>query len=130
MLDHVAIGPLAENPPRKDAAPLVVALILHGELKEGAGFGRVFPRRRLFASAQPDDRAADAQRFAGLHFEFADQPVALVEQADDGDALGHRGCALDTAGFGRNALRLQRRRHALAAVGGCPVASGQRRRGG
>jgi hypothetical protein len=128
MLDHVAVGPLAENPARKDAAPLVVALILHGELNKSAGFGGVFPWRRLFACAQPDDRAADAQRFAGLHLELADQPVALVEQAQHRDALGHRCGAFDTAGFRGDALRLQRRRHRLAAVRGGPVASGQRRR--
>jgi len=60
MLDHIAVGPLAENPARKDAAPLVVALILHRQLHKSAGFGRIFPRRGLFARAQPDDRAADA----------------------------------------------------------------------
>jgi hypothetical protein len=130
MLDHIAVGPLAEKPARKDAAPLVVALVLHGKLDEGAGFGRVFPWRRLFARAQPDDRAADAQRVAGLHLQFADQPVALVEQAQHRDALSHRGCALDAADFGRNALRLQRRRDGLAAVRGGAITSGQRRRGG
>src|SRR3546814_2972757 len=38
-----------------------------------------------------------AHRFAGLHLELANQAVALVEQADDGDALGHRGRAFDAA---------------------------------
>src|SRR3546814_1625554 len=85
MLDHVAVGPLAENPARKDAAPFVVALVLHGQLDESPRFGRVFPRRGHLARAHPHDRAADAHRRAGLHLELADQPVALVEQADDGD---------------------------------------------
>lgn len=118
MLDHIAVGPLAENPARKDAAPLVVALILHGELHKSAGLGRVFPRCGLFARAQPDDRAADAQRFARLHLQLADQPVALVEQAQYRDALGHRSGALDAAGFGGDTLGLQLRRHGLAAVRG------------
>jgi hypothetical protein len=104
MFDHVAVGSLAEKPARKDAAPLVVALVLHGKLDEGAGFGGVFPWRRLFARAQPHDRAADAQRFAGLHLEFAHQSVALVEQAQHRDTLGHRGCPFDAVDFGRSAL--------------------------
>jgi hypothetical protein len=121
MLDHVAVGPLPENPARKDAAPFVVALVLHRQLDESPRFGRVFPRRGHFARAHPHDRAADAHRRAGLHLEFANQPVALVEQADDGDALGHRRRAFDAADFlrhpfgfgggryGRAAARLRRR---------------------
>src|SRR3546814_5309260 len=53
MLDHIALGPLLEHPARKDAIPFVVALILHGQLHEGAGFWRVLPRLGLFAGAQP-----------------------------------------------------------------------------
>jgi hypothetical protein len=130
MLDHIAVGPLAEKPARKDAAPFVVALILHRKLDEGAGFGGVFPWRRLFARAQSHDRASLAHRFAGLHLQFAHQPVTLVEQPQHRDALRHRGCALDAADFGGNALRLHRRRDGLAAVRGRAVASGQRRPGG
>jgi len=51
VLDHIAIGPFAEDPARKDAVPFVVALILHRQLDEGAGFGRILPRRGLFAGA-------------------------------------------------------------------------------
>jgi hypothetical protein len=104
VLDHVAVGPLAENPARKDAAPLVVALILYRQLDEGTRFGRIFPRRGLLARAQPNDRPADPQRFARLHLDIADQPVALVEQTDDGNTLAHRGRAFNAADFLRNAF--------------------------
>jgi hypothetical protein len=129
VLDHVAVGPLAENPARKDAIPFVVALVLHGQLDEGARLGRIFPRRGLLARAQSHDRAADARRIAGLHLEFADKAVALVEQADDGDALGHRGRALDAADFLRHAFGLGdlRRLVSPARLGpGCPVAGAER----
>jgi hypothetical protein len=131
VLDHVAVGPLAENPARKDAIPFVVALILHRQLDERTRFGRIFPRRRLFARAQPDDRAADACRFAGLHLEFADEPVAFVEQADDGYALGHRGRAFDAADFLPHAFGFGDGRDCGAATRfrRCPVAGGQRGRG-
>jgi hypothetical protein len=132
VLDHVAIGPLAKNPPRKDAIPFVVALVLYGQLDEGTRFGRIFPRRGRLACAQPDDRAADPRRFAGLHLDIADQAVALVEQADDGDALGHRGCAFDAADFLRHAFGFGDLRRLVVAAGFCgrrPVARAQRQRG-
>jgi hypothetical protein len=130
MLDDVAVGPLAENPARKDAAPLVVALILHRQLDERAGLGRIFPRRRLLARAQPHDRAPDPRHIAGLHLKIADQPVALVEQADDGDAIGHRGRPLDAADFLRHAFGFRDGRDGGAAsrFRRCPVAGSQRGR--
>jgi hypothetical protein len=131
VLDDVAVGPLAENPARKDTAPSVVALVLHRQLHERAGFGRILPRRGLLARAQPDDRAADPRRFAGLHLQLAHQPVAFVEQADDGNALGHRGRTLNAADFLRNAFGLGHRRNGRAAIafGRRPVARAQRGRG-
>lgn len=114
MLDHVALGALLEDPAREDAIPFVVALILHRQLDEGAGFGRIFPRRGLFARAQPHDDAADARGLAGLHLQIADKSVALVEQAEHRDALVHRGRALDTADFLPNALGLGELRARLA----------------
>jgi hypothetical protein len=130
VLDDVAVGAFAENPARKDAAPFVVALILYRQLDESPGFGRIFPRRGLFARAQPDDRAADPRDFAGLHLELADQPVAFVEQADDGDALGHRGRPGDAADFLRHAFGFGDRRHRRAAIAlrRRPVAGGERAR--
>jgi hypothetical protein len=130
MLDHIAVGPFAEKPARKDAPPFVVALVLHRQLDERPRFGRVFPRRRGLARAHPHDRAADAHRFAGLQFKLADQAVALVEQADDGDALGHRGRALDAADFLRHAFRFRGGLDGRAAprLRRRPVAGGQRGR--
>ncbi|MBB6426059.1 hypothetical protein HDC35_001790 [Sphingopyxis sp. JAI128] len=130
MLDHITVGPLAENPAGKDAIPFVVALILHRQLDEGAGFGRIFPRRGLFTSAQADDRAPDPSRVAGLHLEFADEAVALVEQADDGNALGHWRRAFDPADFLRHTFGFGDlgRLVAAAAFGRRPVARGQRGR--
>ncbi|MBE1527818.1 hypothetical protein GGC65_002274 [Sphingopyxis sp. OAS728] len=130
MLDDIAVGPLAEDPARKDAAPFVVALILHRQLDKRTRFGRIFPRRGLLARAQPHDRAADPRDIAGLHLEIADQPVALVEQADDGDTVGHRGRALDAADFLRHTFGFGDGRDGGAAsrFRGCPVAGGQRGR--
>jgi hypothetical protein len=131
MLDHVAFGALAKDPARKDAVPLVVSLVLHRQLDEGAGLRRILPRRGRLARAQPHDRAADARAVAGLHLEIADQPVALVEQADHRDALGHRGRALNAADFGRHALGLGDRLDGRAAIAlrRAAVAAGERRRG-
>jgi hypothetical protein len=132
MLDDVAVGPLAENPARKDAIPFVVALILHRQLDESTRFGRIFPRRGRLARAQPDDRAADARRFAGLHLEIADEPVALVEQADDGDAVGHRRRAFDATNFLRHAFGFGNLRRLIAAARlrrRVPVAGAERQRG-
>lgn len=130
MLDDVAFGPFPEQPARKDAIPFVVALILHGQLDEGAGFGRILPRRGRLARAQPHDRAADARDVAGLHLELADQAVALVEQPDHGDALIHRGRPLDAADFLRDAVGLRQLRARLARPFAVPatIARGERGR--
>jgi len=131
VLDDIAVGPLAENPARKHPSPFVVALILHRQLDERPGFGRVFPRRGLLARAQPDDRPADSHHIARRHLQLADQPVAFVEQADHRDALGHRGRALDAADFLRDALGFGDGRHRRAAISlrRRPVARGERGRG-
>jgi hypothetical protein len=129
VLDHIALGAFLEHPARKDAIPFIVALILHRQLHEGAGFGGIFPRRRLFAGAQANDRAADARGIARLHRQILHQPVALVEQAQHRNAFGHRGRAFDPAdflrhGFGLGDLRDVARRLGLVAA----IAAGQRRR--
>jgi hypothetical protein len=123
VLDHVALGALAEQPARKDAIPFIVALVLNGQLDERAGLGRIFPRRGLFACAQAHDRTADTGTLAGLHFELADEAVALVEQAQHSDALVHRGRPLDPAdfpgdvfGLGELRARLPRPLAIIAAV--------------
>jgi hypothetical protein len=106
-------------------------LILDRQLYERARFGRVFPRRGLLAGAQPDDRASNPRRFTGLHLKLANQAVTLVEQADDGDALGHRRRALYAADFLRHAFGFGdgRDRGAASRFRQCPVAGGQRGRG-
>ena len=131
MLDHIAVGPLLEHPARKDAIPFVVALVLDGQLNEGAGFGRRFPRRGRLARAQAHDRAADARRVAGLHLQLLNDAVALVEQAEHRDAIFHRRRALDPADLARDvAAAFDRGRlRCAAAFAAAPVAAGQEARG-
>jgi hypothetical protein len=50
----------------------------------------VFPGRGRLARAEADDRIADLHRLPRLQSQVADDSGALVEQSDDGDALGHR----------------------------------------
>jgi len=129
VLDHIAFGPFLEQPARKDTIPFVVALILHGQLDEGTGFGRVFPWRRLFAGAQADDRATDPRGVAGLHLKLADQSVALVEQADHRDALFHRRRTFDAADFLPNTVRLGELRGGLARALAVAIAVARGQRG-
>lgn len=89
MLDDIAVGPFAEQPAGKVAAPLAIGTAAHVQLHEGAGFLHIFPRSRGLARLQADDGVADAQRLTGLHAEVAGQAVALVQQADHGGALSH-----------------------------------------
>jgi hypothetical protein len=90
VLDDVAIWPLLEQPAGKYAMPLIVAAFTHVELHESAGFRHLLPRCGLLAGPQPDDRIVDAKSLARLHLERAGDTVALVEDADFGDALRHR----------------------------------------
>jgi hypothetical protein len=131
MLDDVAVGPFLEQPARKDAVPFVVALFLHRQLDKGAGFGRRFPWRGLFASAQSDHRAAYPGAVAGAHFQIANQAIALVQQRNDRHPVGHRRRAFDPAALLRHRPRssdfgfnLGRRRRISGAV----AASQQQRR--
>ena len=89
MLDDIAVGPFLEQPAGKDAAPFILAIIKHDQLDEGTGFRRGFPLGRPFAGAQANNGAAYADAFAGLERDVTNQPVALVEQAEDGDPFGH-----------------------------------------
>jgi len=102
MLHDIAVGPVAEQPAGKDAAPLIVRAAAHVELNESAGFRDIFPRRGGLAGLQADDCIAHAQRFARLHGQVAGQAVALVEQADDGGALGHGGAGHHVVAGGAN----------------------------
>jgi hypothetical protein len=88
VLDDVERRALRVKPARKDAVPVLVRP-LHVDLDEGAGQLLVFPRRRRLAGPQPDDDVLDADRLARPQGQVADDAVALVEQAEDSDALGH-----------------------------------------
>jgi hypothetical protein len=101
--------------------------LLDIELDERPGQRRRLPRRGRLARAQADDDIADAQRLARLHRQVADDAIALVEQSDHRDALGHR----------RLADMLKHRpgagvdhRLALILLGGAIAAREQHRGGG
>jgi hypothetical protein len=64
---------------------------LHVELEEGSGQLLFLPWSGPLAGAQPYDCILDPNRLAGPHRQVADDPVALVQQADDREPLGHRG---------------------------------------
>jgi hypothetical protein len=49
-----------------------------------------FPRSRRLAGAQPNDRIVQSDRLARLHPNIARDAVALVENAENGDAIRHR----------------------------------------
>ena len=104
MLDDIAVGPILEQPARKDAIPFIVALFLNRQLHERPGFGRRFPRRRGFAGTQADDDAADPRTVTGPHLQIADQPVTFVEQRDHGPPFRHRSRPDDTAGLLRHSV--------------------------
>jgi hypothetical protein len=139
MLDDVERRRLLVEPAREDAVegPLGVG---HVELDEGAGQLLDLPRRRRFAGAQADDDVPDPHRLAGLQRQVPLDAVALVEQADHGDALRHRRRARRFAGHRlRNVHRrlLDRRlavtlalRRALGPAGGERRQRGQRHGGG
>lgn len=64
--------------------------IVDQKLDKGALFGGQFPRCRSLARPQADDRASDADRLARPEFKVAGETVALVEEAERGDAFRHR----------------------------------------
>ncbi|MEO5613181.1 MAG: hypothetical protein ABIT68_10640 [Sphingomicrobium sp.] len=51
---------------------------------------------------QADDGVLDPHRLARLQGDIADDPVALVEEAEDGDPLRHRGHPRHRARAARN----------------------------
>lgn len=64
--------------------------LLHVHLDESAGQFFHFPRRRRFARAEADDDVLPANRLTRTKSDVLNDPVALVEDAEHGDALGHR----------------------------------------
>ena len=93
MLDDVERRRFLVQPAREDPAPDIVRLP-DVYLDEGAGQRFRIPRRTRFAGAQADDRVLVANRLPRPQGQVADDAIALVEQADDGDPLGHRSHAL------------------------------------
>jgi hypothetical protein len=69
----------------------VPALIgpLNVELNESAGQLLILPRGGRFACSKPNDRIVDADRLPRLQLEVANDPIALVEKAQNGHPLGH-----------------------------------------
>ena len=88
MLDDVERRRFLVDPAGKHPLPAVVGP-LHVELDEGAGQLLGFPRRGRLAGAKPDDRILDPDRSAGTQDQVADDPVALVEEAEHRDPLRH-----------------------------------------
>jgi hypothetical protein len=89
MLDDVERRAFLVQPAREDALPGAPRL-LDIELDEGTGEAFIFPRRGRVARAQADHRVAEADRLAGFQRDVADDAVALVEQPEHRDPLGHR----------------------------------------
>jgi hypothetical protein len=125
MLDDVERRRLLVQPARERPSPAFVRP-LNVELDERAGEPLGLPRGGRLAGAKPDDRILHPDRLAGLHRQVTDDPVALVEQAQHRDPLGHRRDPLSR--IGRRALLL-RLRAALLPGGLLGFTRGERQRG-
>jgi hypothetical protein len=88
VLDDVQRRALLVQPAREDPRPARVGP-LDIDLDEGAGQLLGLPRRGGLAGAQADDDVLEANRLARPQIHVADDAVALVEQAEDRDPLGH-----------------------------------------
>jgi hypothetical protein len=111
MFDDVEGRRFLVEPAGKDALPASLR-VSDVELDERAGQLLHLPCRGRLARPQSHDRVADPDRLARLQRQLARDAVALVEQAEDGDALGHRSRPRRDGGDGlRNIdrLRLSRR---------------------
>lgn len=64
--------------------------LLHVHLHESAGQLLRLPWRGRFAGFKPDDHIARPDRLPGLHPDVAYDAVALVQEAENGDTVGHR----------------------------------------
>jgi hypothetical protein len=88
MLDHVQRRGFLVKPAGEGAVPAAVAFP-HVDLDERAGQLLLLPRRGGFACTQADDHVLPARGLAGMERDVLDDSVALVEDAEDGDALRH-----------------------------------------
>jgi hypothetical protein len=117
VLDDVQRRRLPVEPAGEDAAELAVGAS-HVELDESAGQLLHLPGRGGLAVPQPDDHVADANRLAGPQRQLALKAVALVEQAEHRDALGHGSRARRELLHGlRHVDRLVHDRRLVLAVG-------------
>jgi hypothetical protein len=116
MLDDVERRRFLVEPAREDAGPALVRL-LDIDLDEGAGQLFVFPRRGRLARPQAHDHVLPADRLAGMQRNRLNDAIALVEQAQNRDALRHRrDAALAVRRRGGLARRRQRRILAFLAL--------------
>jgi len=100
VLDDVERRRFPVEPAREDPPELIAARRSHVELDEGPGQLLHLPGRGRLAGPQADDDVAEADRLAGPEAELAHLAVALVEEPQHGDALGHRRGARREPGHG------------------------------
>jgi hypothetical protein len=100
VLDGVEPRRFLVEPAREDPPEGLGAGIADVDLYEGAGQLLHLPGRGRFAGAQPHIHVAERNRLAGAQGEFTHLAVALVEQPQHRDALGHRRCAGRKLGYG------------------------------
>jgi hypothetical protein len=95
VFDDIERRRILVKPARKDLAPgerLVGILALFDkDLDKGPGLLRTLPRSGTLTSAELDEDIAHALALAALEHNVLRQVVALVEQAQRGDAVLHRG---------------------------------------
>jgi hypothetical protein len=89
MLDGIERRRFLVDPAREDPLPAPVGA-LHVELHESTGELLELPRRRRLARPQPHHCVLHSDRLARPDRQVADDAVALVEQAQNGDPLRHR----------------------------------------
>jgi hypothetical protein len=99
VLDDVERRRFLVEPAREDALPAPLRAS-NAKLDEGAGQLLHLPGGGGLAGPQAHRRIADPHRLAGLQGEVAGNAVALVEEAQHGDALGHRRGAGGDRGHG------------------------------
>ena len=89
MLDHVERRGFLVEPAGKGPVPPPIGL-LDVELDEGPRQLLWFPRSGGLAGAQANDHVLPADGLAGMESDVLNDPVALVEDPEDRDALRHR----------------------------------------
>jgi hypothetical protein len=131
VLDDVERRSFLVEPAREDALPAALR-VAHVELHEGAGQRLHFPGGGRLAGSEPDDRVARPHRLTRLERYLPRNSIALVEQPDHRDPLGHRSGAGGDGGHGLRNVHGPRLADRLAvALGlrvGPAVASGKRGR--